>query len=182
MASTGSGTLYPHPNPTADRINQYGGFALVVVMVAAALGQFALALAGLPLLLLGALITLALAAPVLLLTAATPAVRVAPDGITLLPRVWPARFVPWADVRAVRDYPLLPSANTEPGRRALVGRQRYRPAEGKMLIIPALPLPYRITGLFAGAGFTGVVGLTNRTHTNYDALIRQVEQYTGVKS
>ena len=41
MAST-----HIHPHPTTDRLAQYGGIALVVVMVAAALGQIALALLG----------------------------------------------------------------------------------------------------------------------------------------
>ena len=44
--------------------------------------------------------------------------------------------------------------------------------------IPSLPLPYRFTGLFAGEGFRGVIGLTNRTHTDYERLIEQVEKYT----
>ena len=73
--------------------------------------------------------------------------------------------------------PLLPPKEVEAERRLAVGRRKYRPAEGKMLINPALPLPYRFTGIFAGAGFTGVVALTNRTHTDYDALIKQVEKH-----
>ncbi len=181
MTASGKETLHVHPNATTDRLAQYGGAALAAVMVAGALGQFALALAGLPLLLLGGIVTLALAAPVLMLTTATPAVSVAPDGITLQPRLWGRRFVRWDEVRAVKDYPLLPPENVEPGRKALVGRKRYRAAEGKMLVIPSLPLPYRVTGLFAGEGLTGVVGLTNRTHTDYDTLIRQVEKYTSAE-
>lgn len=175
------GSIHLHPNPTTDRLAQYGGIGLVVVMLAAALGQAALAVAGLPLLLLSALVTLALVAPVMMLTSATPAVSVAADGLTIQSRVWGERLVRWSDVRAVKDYPLLPPADVESGRRALVGRKRYRPAEGKLLVIPSLPLPYRFTGLFAGEGFTGVIGLTNRTHTDYDALIRQVERYTSTE-
>ena len=82
-------------------------------------------------------------------------------------------------MRAIKDYPLLPPKDVEAARRALVGRQRYRAAEGKMLIIPSLPLPYRFTGLFAGEGFIGVIALTNRTHTDYDTLIKQVKKYTN---
>jgi hypothetical protein len=171
------GSTHVHPNPTSDRIAQYGGVVLVIVMMAAALGQVALAAAGLPLLLLSAFVTVALVAPVMLLTSATPAVSVAPDGITIQPRVWSERFVHWGDIRAIKDYPLLPPRDVESGRRALVGQKRYRPAEGKMLVIPSLPLPYRFTGVFAGEGFTGVIGLTNRTHTDYEALIRQVVKY-----
>jgi hypothetical protein len=181
------GSAHVHPRPTTDRLAQYGGFGLLVVMIAAALGQVALALTlratpGLPLLLLSALVTLALVAPVLMLTSATPAVSVAPEGITIQPRVWRERFVRWGDVHAIKDYPLLPPKDAEAGRRALVGRSQYRPAEGKMLVIPSLPLPYRFTGLFAGEGFTGVIGLTNRTHTDYDALIRQVVKYARTEA
>ncbi len=123
------------------------------------------------------MITLLLIAPVLMLTSATPAVSIAADGIMIQPRVWRERFVAWADVRAVKDYPLLPPRDAEVTRRAMVGKKRYRAAEGKMLIIPSLPLQYRFTGLFAGEGFTGVIALTNRSHTNYDALIKQVEKH-----
>ena len=51
-----------------------------------------------------------------------------------------------------------------------------------MLIIPSLPLQYRFTGLFAGEGFTGVIALTNRSHTDYDALIKQVEKHVAPQS
>jgi hypothetical protein len=177
------GSTHVHPNSTTDRLAQYGGIGLVVVMIAAALGQIALALAyELPLFLLSGLVTLALVAPVIMLTSATPAVSVTPEGITIQPRVWRECFVRWTDVRAVKDYPLLPSHDVEVGRRAFVGRSKYHAAEGKMLVIPSLPLTYRFTGLFAGEGFTGVIGLTNRTHTEYNALIRQVMKYTGTRT
>lgn len=169
MAST-----HTHPNPLTDRLAQVGGTLLIVVMLFAALGQFALVSAGLPLFLISGVVTLLLIAPVFMLTTATPAVTLSPEGITIQPRVWRERFVRWEDVRDIRDYPLLPPKEIEAERRLAVGRRRYRPAEGKMLLIPSLPLQYRFTGLFAGAGFTGVVALTNRTHTDYDALIQQV--------
>ncbi len=176
------GSTHVHPHPATDRLAQYGGIALVVVMVAAALGQVALAFLGLPLFLVSGVFTLLLVAPVVMLTAATPAVSVAAEGITIQPRVWRAHFARWSDVRAVKDYPLLPPKDIEVQRRVLVGRRRYRAAEGKMLVIPSLPLPYRFTGLFAGEGFVGVIGLTNRTHTDYEALIKQVMKYTDAKS
>lgn len=175
------GSTHVHPNAASDRLAQYGGVGLVVVMVLAALGQIVLAANGLPLFLLSGLVTLTLIAPVMMLTSATPAVSISPEGITIQPRVWRERFVRWSDVQAVKDYPLLPPKDTESGRRTLVGRSKYRAAEGKMLVIPSLPLPYRFTGLFAGEGFTGVIGLTNRTHTEYDALIRQVMKYTSAE-
>jgi hypothetical protein len=170
--------LYGHPHPAVDRIAQYGGLTLTIVLILAGLGQLGLAFTSQPLFALNAIITLLLIAPVTMLTTATPAVSIAPDGITLKPCVWRERFVPWSDVREIKDYPLLPPKDAEVVRALLQGRRRYRPAEGKMLVIPALPLQYRFTGLFAGAGFTGVIGLTNRTHTDYEALIQQVEKYT----
>lgn len=173
------GSTHTHPRPALDQLAQYGGIALVVIMIAAAIGQFVLATLGLPLFFLSGIITLLLIAPVMMLTSATPAVSVSPEGITVQPRVWRQRFVPWSAVREVRDYPLLPPPGAEAERKALAGKKKYRPAEGKMLVIPSLSLPYRFTGLFAGAGFTGVIGLTNRTHTDYAALIRQVEKYTN---
>jgi len=174
MAST-----HTHPHPMTDRLTQYGGIVLAVVMVAAGLGQIALATIGLPLFVLSGIVTLLLIAPVMLLTSATPAVQIAPEGITIQPRVWRERFVRWDEVRAVKDYPLLPPRDVESGRRLMEGKRRYRPAEGKMLIIPSLPLQYRFTGLFAGEGFVAVIGLTNRSHTDYERLIEQVRKYTS---
>ncbi len=117
-----------------------------------------------------------------MLTSATPAVSVAADGITIQPRVWRDRFVAWGEVRAIKDYPLLPPKDAEVTRRTMVGKKRYRAAEGKMLIIPSLPLQYRFTGLFAGEGFTGVIALTNRSHTNYDRLIAEVERHVKAEA
>lgn len=172
------GSTHIHPRPALDQLAQYGGIALVVVMIAAALGQFVLATAELPLFFLSGIVTLLLIAPVMMLTSATPAVTVSPEGVTIQPRVWRHHFVRWSEVREVRDYPLLPPPEAEAERKALAGKKKYRAAEGKMLVIPSLPLQYRFTGVFAGVGFTGVVGLTNRTHTDYDTLIRQVEKFT----
>ena len=59
------------------------------------------------------MVTLLLIAPVMLLTSATPAVSVTAEGITIQPRVWRERFVRWDDVRAVKDYPLLPPKDVE---------------------------------------------------------------------
>jgi hypothetical protein len=175
MAST-----HVHPHPSTDRLAQYGGIVLTVVMIIGALGQIALATLGFPLFLLSGIVTLFLIAPVMLLIGSTPAVSVSPQGITIQPRVWRERFVRWDEVRAVKDYPLLPPKDVESGRRAIVGKRKYRAAEGKMLIIPSLPLQYRFTGLFAGEGFVGVIGLTNRSHTDYERLIEQVTKYTSV--
>lgn len=167
-------STHDHPQPGLNRLTQIGALLLVIVMALAALGQVVLALGGLSLLFASALITLALIAPVIMLTTATPPVRIAPEGITLLPVVWPRRFVTWEQVAVIKDYPLLPHRDAEVGRRALQGRRGYRAPEGKMLVIPSLPFVYRFTGVFAGEGFTPVIALTNRAHRDYDVLISKV--------
>jgi hypothetical protein len=43
-----------------------------------------------------------------------------------------------------------------------------------MLVLPDLPLPYRVTGVLAGEGFIPVIAITNRTHTAYDDLIAEI--------
>jgi hypothetical protein len=150
-------------------------------MLVATVAQIALALLGGPggLLVFTGIAMLLLTPPVLLLTTATPRVTVSSDGITIHPLVWKEQFVRWHDVQAVKDYPLLPPSDSEIGRKAMTGRRRYRPAEGKMLVIHGLPVQYRVTGYFAGEGFTGVIALTNRTHQEYDKLIKKVMIYYG---
>jgi hypothetical protein len=170
-----------HPNPTLDRITQYGALALVGVMLLAALSQIILAFTVRPALLfiMTAIITILLIPFVLMLTASTPGVTVTKEGMTIEPLIWKAHFVPWQDVKAVKYYPLLPHTGAEVTRKAMVGRKRYRPAEGIMLVIPSLPTQYRITGLLAGEGFTSVIGVTTRTHGDYDRLTEQIFKYTG---
>lgn len=172
-------TTHEHPRPSQDRLTQYGAAALLALMLLTVPLQAVLALLGAPLLLFTALITLALTPFVLLLITATPAVTLADDGLTVTPRLWPPVTVPWTAVRAVKRYPLLPQADAEVGRRYAVGRKRYAPAEGVMLVIPALPWPYRFTGLFAGEGFTPVIAVTNRTHTDYDRLVRALRGHVS---
>lgn len=160
-----------------NRLVQSGAAALLALLILAALAQIALGIGRGPgFLVFSGLLTLAFV-PFILLLLATPPVTVSPEGITIL-HPWKAeQTIPWGVVRAFKDYPLLPTQEMEGGRRALVGRRKYRPAEGKMLVIPALPLPYRFAGLFAGEGFTGVIALTNRTHTDYARLVEKVAHY-----
>jgi hypothetical protein len=169
--------LYAHPNPALDRWVQRGALALAALMGLAALGLLFLGVRGLPLMGLAALVTLLLTAPVLMLTTAAPAVSVSDEGLTIHPVVWPPRLIRWAEVRAIKDYPLLPPPGAEVERRAFVGRKGYRAPAGKMLLVPSLPFQYRVTGFFAGEGLTPVIALTNRTHQDYDRLIRAVETY-----
>lgn len=165
---------FTHPNPLIERISHYGALALIILMAIAVIGQILLALSGLVLLLITGAFTLLLIAPVVMFTTATPAVTVDAAGITVMPVLWRHQFIEWSAVTAIKPYPLLPPHDAESGRKALEGRRRYRSAEGIMLVIPSLPLVYRITGLFAGEGFTGVIALTNRSHTDYERLVELV--------
>lgn len=170
-------SYHAHPNPTLDRVTQYGALALMIVMALAGFGQISLALSGLPvgLLLFTGIITLMLILPVIMLTTATPSITVATEGITVESVIWRWHSIKWDEIMAVKPYPLLPPSDVEIGRRAFVGRKRYQSAKGIMLVIPTLPLQYRVTGLFVGEGLTGVIALTNRTHLNYERLVELVE-------
>jgi hypothetical protein len=170
-------STHRHPNPWLDRLTQYTALTLLILILISLPLQGVLVLAGAPVFGLVALFTLALAPFVLLLTITTPAVTVAPDGLTVQPRIWKTQVVPWAAVRAIKPYPLLPPADAETSRRYLAGRTKYQPAEGLMLIIPTLPLQYRITGLLAGEGWTPVIAVTNRTHTQYPVLVKKLRAF-----
>lgn len=168
-----------HPKPALNRIIQYGALVVAVIMLVAALLQIVLAFftpGGA--FFVSAVLTLLLAAPVLMLTAYAPPVSVDESGITLLPLIWKDRFVPWKNITAVKIYPLLPGEESEITRRAAVGRQKYRPAAGIMLVIPGLPPQYRIAGFFAGERGAPIIALTNRAHTDYETLRRAVLNYT----
>lgn len=112
---------------------------------------------------------------VVYLSAATPPVTLTDEGVRLRPMVlWREKFIAWGDIEAAKPYPLIPSPETEIVRKALVGRRKYAAADGIMLVSSALPLPYRIVGFFAGQGTKGVVAFTNRTHANYETLVKFV--------
>lgn len=163
-------------NPTLTRYTHYLIAGMIVVLVVTAplfllIGlfnptAFFFGLVSVP--------SLLIALPLLFLSAATPPVTVSEQGLTLRPILWKPHFIAWDDIQAVKPYPILPSPDAEVFRRALVGRKKYRPAEGIMLIVPKLPFPYRAVGFFAGEGGQPVVAFTNRTHTHYDALARHI--------
>jgi hypothetical protein len=169
---------YIHPRPLLDLLTQGTAVLFLATAIALFIIQLVLAVRGVSPLLVCAISTtlLLLVVPALWLLFATPPVWVDDEGITLRPRFWSARRVPWAEVRAAKPYPLLPERDAERVRQALVGRANFRAAEGFMLIIPTLPAQYRFQGVFAQEGFTGVIALTSRTHTDYDVLRAALRQ------
>lgn len=181
MPSMPKVSTHTHPNPRKDRLAQYGALGLVVLMLLCVPALVLLTLLGAPggLFVLAALVILALTPPVLMLTAASPAVTLDDDGVTLHPLIWRERHIPWDAVAAVKTYPLLPPESAEVNRRLFVGRRNYSVPEGIMLVVPSLPPQYRIAGFFAGEAGRGVVALTNRTHTDYPNLRRAVVRHKG---
>lgn len=172
-----------HPKPALERLQQYGGAALLLVILLAIPLQALLGLAlGGFLFLMTALLLALLALPVVMLITVSPGVTVDDDGLHLHPRIWRARFIPWGDVLAVKDYPLLPRREQETERRLLQGKRRYQAAQGKMLIVRGLPPQYRVAGYFAGEGGQPIIALTNRSHSDYERLIKRVLRHTGNKS
>jgi hypothetical protein len=164
-----------HPTPRRYRWEQRLLMGLLVGVVLGSVGQLVLALLFRSLLFgLGAVTLLAFAPFIVMALSVAPPLCLSADGLTLRPHWWRERVVAWADVVAMEPYPLLPRADQETGRRALQGRKRYRPAEGWMLKVRGLPWQYRMAGFFAGAGGHPIIAITNRTHTHYDALVRQV--------
>jgi hypothetical protein len=170
-------TTHAHPQPLLDALTQYIAAALLALIVLSVPLQIVLAFAGAPVFVLTALFTLAFAPFPLMLLAATPAVMVGPEGLTVQPRLGKAQSVAWLDVAAIKPYPLLPPPDAELSRKALAGRSKYRPAEGLMLLIPALPVQYRIAGVLAGEGFTPIIAVTTRTHDRYDMLVKKIRAY-----
>jgi len=171
---------YTHPNPIAYRITQWVLFALLCVVLVAVPLQILIALMYPQAILfyLLAVITLFFALPILLYLFTTPTVSLDSDGITVHPFIGKSHHVAWDDVERVAYYPLLPRQNHEVNKRLVVGRKRYKPAEGIMLISSALPQVYRVGGLFAGERGRKIIALTNRTHANYDQLHKQVLKHT----
>jgi hypothetical protein len=176
-----AGTTFIHPNPRFERIVQTILLLVTLALVLAVLAQIVLVIAGLPLLLalLIAITTISLIPFTLLPTIAAPTVTLSAERITLQPHFLPAHAVRWADVAAVKPYPLTPSPGSENTRRLMVGRLKYTPMQGIMLLIPSLPWLYRVHGLLTHEGWVGVVALTNRSHADYDRLVALVAEYTG---
>lgn len=172
-------TRHIYPNALQGRIRQVGTIALIVVMLLTALALVLLAvLIGAPLFVIMALLILLLTAPLIMLLVNTHTVTISPEGLRLT-AFYGDRLIAWDTVQRIRCYPLLPTPEQESGRRLLVGRSRYTAAKGIMLVVPGLPLAYRIAGLLAGEGGAPVVVFSNRTHSEYDLLVRRVCHFAG---
>ncbi len=165
--------------PHRERIRQYVLAGVVVILLVGAVSQIALVMAGSPLILsvLIAVVMLVLTLPTLMYMAATPPMTISAEGVTLHPLLLPEQQLRWEDVVALKPYPLLPTKDSEVVKRRLQGKQKYKPAEGVMLISARLPFPYKILGYFTGEGGKGVVALTNRTHESYPSAVRQLKSH-----
>ncbi len=178
--STPASPTHPPLQPAQYRLSQAVLSAMLVLLALSVPLQVLLALLlGAVLFVMTALFSALLCLPLILGTSATPPVDLHADGLTLRPWLWPARRFTWAEVAEIRDYPLLPSQDGETLRRYMVGRKHYQPAEGIMLIVPGLPLNYRVVGFFAGADRRPTVALTNRSHADYVKLRQAVRK--GIK-
>ena len=169
-------STHKHPQFQLNRLIQYGALVTVVVLVVVAPLQILLTIAGAPggLFICSAFISLFLALPLLMLTTVTPTVTVTTDHLTIEPIIWKSRQIDWQDIQAVMIYPLLPSVDGEITRKYFVGREKYKSAQGIMLVIPSLPMQYRIAGFFAGVRGQPVIALTNRAHSNYETLYQSI--------
>ncbi len=170
---------HTHPKAGFNRIIQYGAMIVVILLAIAALLMVIIALGDAPDgFILIAFVTILLAFPLMMLTTIAPAVTVAEDGMTLHPVVWKELTIGWQEITHIAEFPLLPSEDAEVMRKITVGRIKYRPAQGIMLVIPTLPVQYRIAGFFAGTGGKPITALTNRAHTDYDQLMKTILQHT----
>lgn len=173
-------TTYTHPNATFYRFTQWILLAILFVLLLTVPLQIGIALAYPQafLFFVSALITLVLSTPIILYLTVTPTVSIHSSGITIHPFIGRAIQLDWEQIREVKEYSLLPKESHEVNRRLLVGKKRYQSAEGKMLLIDDLPMIYRVAGFFAGEQGGKIIALSNRTHDNYEHLIKQVMKHT----
>jgi hypothetical protein len=153
------------------------GVALLVISIPF---QFFLGLAGGTLFFLAIVFSLLLTLPLLMTTVIAPTIQIDANGFTLKPIFWKKQTVKWADITAVKPYPLLPPSDAEVTRRIAVGRVKYAPANGIMLTIPKLSWMYRIGGFFAGEKRQPIIAITNRAHSRYDELVYAILQSTDI--
>lgn len=164
--------------PRMYQISQAALLVTAVVLTVSAPLQLILAvsIAGGGMFIMTALLSLLLILPLILMSSATPPVSISRDGLTVQPGLGRAVFVPWAAVKEIKPYSLMPPEDSESVRRTMVGRKKYRPAAGLMLVCEGLPWRYRVVGAFAGEGFSPVVAVTNRSHADYEQFVYLIEK------
>ena len=160
------------------RLQQIIAACLLVLMSLAVAGLIVLAiLIPAPLIGLMAVFMAILSAPVAMLLSVSPPLTVDEDGLTVEPFWGKSQRVAWNEIATMQVYPLLPQPEQETEWRLMRGRKRYRAAEGYMLIIPRLPLRYRVAGFFAGVRGQPLIAFTNRAHSDYDTLLQRVKAH-----
>lgn|GEM_PF-438261 len=170
-------------SPTTYRLQQIIMALLFVVMAGAVGGLLFLAfLIPAPLMILMALMVGLLMGPVAMLLSVSPPITIDENGLTLQPFWGKAQQIAWNDIASMQVYPLLPQTDQEVERRLMQGRKKYRAAEGYMLLVPRLPMRYRVAGLFAGVGGQPIVAFTNRAHSDYETLLQRVRGHVEVKT
>lgn len=171
-------STHTHPNPIQYRLQQTILTIVVVFAIFGAIMLFIIALiVGLPLFAIMSILVIVLAAPALMGIINTPPVIANKTGLTI--QTWRGReqHIAWDDITHITDYPLLPLPEHEIVKQWLVGRKKYRAAEGILLVIPSLGLPYRIAGFLAGQQSQPIIAFTNRNHTDYHQLKDKIEHY-----
>lgn len=170
---------YNHPKPMTYRFSQIvlGIASVLVVFSGGMLLIFGFIIPQGFLFIPMGIVTWLLLLPLTLATSATPPITITEDGIELRPMLWSNMQVNWQDIVDVKNYPLLPSEDSELLRKGMVGRKNYQVAGGMMLVVNKLPLNYRVVGFFAGEGFRPAIAFTNRSHENYAQLITEFDRH-----
>lgn len=167
--------LSRHPTPRLRQI--VGGLALLgmVGIIFGAGGLLIIGLFyGLPCLILMIPFLLGMIFPLVVLTALHPEITVREEGLQLKPLIWKASEVGWENLVALTDHSLLPAPPPDRQFRLI----KKRPAVGSMIIAKqgTLAWPYRLVGCAAGHGLNPIFAISNKTHTNYEALAAALQE------
>lgn len=170
--------VHTHPRPLTDQASQWIALGAVVILLISTPFQILFGLAGGGLFFMVAFFSVLLIFPLLMATVIAPAIQVDDTGLTIMPRIWKHHRVGWSEIQAVKHYPLLPPADAEITRKIAIGKAKYAPANGIMLVIPKLPWMYRIGGFFAGEKRQPIIAITNRAHRHYAELVYAILEHT----
>lgn len=111
-----------------------------------------------------------LSVPLFLLTSLYPGVVLHEDGVELLPYAFKTNQLAWDDLIAITEHTLL--------RPPPPSKLRRKTHTGAMILVKPdkLPAPYKVVGFIAGMGWNPVFAISDRTHTDYDALLAIFEE------